>query len=131
MKRHWLTVIENGLASARLEMSGNYIIGRHEGRCKEAAIAFDETPTLIIFNKARYLSGVHCTLTEDQVGYQIVDGWGQYFSTNGILCNGRRVEYAALKHGDLIALGCKEINLLYELEQDLGQSEEETLSQVY
>lgn len=130
MKRHRLTVIESGVASFRFEMSGNYIIGRLKTKCAEAAIAFDEMPTLIIFNKARYLSGIHCVLLQDRVGYQLVDGWGQYFSTNGIFCNGRRVEFTALKHGDSIIIGCEEVSLLYESEQDWAESEKETLSKI-
>lgn len=129
MKRHWLTVIENGVASFQLQLSGNYIIGRLEGRCEKAAIAFDESPTLIIFNKARYLSGVHCVLFQDAIGYQLIDGWGQqYRSSNGVFCNGRRIDCSPLKHGDSIIVGSEEVILLYESEQDLAQNEEGTFS---
>jgi pSer/pThr/pTyr-binding forkhead associated (FHA) protein len=131
VKRHWLTVIENGEAAFRFQMQGIYIIGRLQGRCQKTAIAFEETPTLIIINKARHLSGVHCVLFQDEIGYQLIDGWGQYFSTNGVFCNGRRVQFAALKHGDLIIVGSDEVSLLYESERfDVGEDEKETLSKV-
>jgi pSer/pThr/pTyr-binding forkhead associated (FHA) protein len=69
-------------------------------------------------------------LYRDEIGYQLIDGWGQYKSANGIFVNGRRVEYACLKHGDEIILGNEQIILLYESERDFSQFEEETLSKI-
>lgn len=127
MKLHWLTIVESGLIQERFLLKGNYIVGRIWEKCKEFALAFDEAPTLLIFEKNRHLSGLHCVLFQDAVGYQLIDGWGQYFSTNGISLNGCRVEFATLNHGDVILLG-SEISLIYECERDISESQKQTLS---
>jgi pSer/pThr/pTyr-binding forkhead associated (FHA) protein len=129
LKKHTLTLIEQGEKIAAIALQGNYIIGRLKYRCSELAIAFDETPTLIIFSQAKYLSAIHCVLYRDEIGYQLIDGWGQYKSANGIFLNGYCIEYGCLKHGDEIILGNEEIILLYESEQ-VQQVEEETLSKI-
>jgi pSer/pThr/pTyr-binding forkhead associated (FHA) protein len=126
-KNHQLTLIKGGEKIAAIALQGNYIIGRSKFRCSELAIAFDESPTLIIFNGAKCLSAMHCVLYQDSIGYQLIDGWGLKYSTNGVFCNGHKVDNTAIKHGDEITLGSDEISLLYESEQD-AQTEEETFS---
>ena len=128
-KHHTLTLVEKGEIICGLVLHGNYVIGRTKYKCEQAAIIFSEDPTLIIFKEAKYLSGVHCVLYEDEIGYQLIDGWGQYYSANGVFCNGHQVNHTFLKHGDQILLGTEEIILLYESEPDL-QEEEETLSKI-
>lgn len=47
------------------------------------------------------VSGVHCSLYFDGAQYYIIDRQ----STNGVFCNGERVENAILKRGDVYAVG--------------------------
>lgn len=65
-------------------------------------------------------------LIEDIRGYQIIDGWGSHFSTNGIYSAGSKIKFKSLVHNDLIFLGCAEVSLLYESEKDMVEGDKET-----
>ncbi len=130
--KHYLTITvsESGetLYCKRFALLGNYIIGRSSERCYEASLAFsDPTTVLVLPQTSRHLSGFHCVLFYEN-GYHLIDGWGQYKSTNGVQLNGRRVEFAALAHGDVAYLGCDKVELKYEFEREVSEEEKETLS---
>jgi pSer/pThr/pTyr-binding forkhead associated (FHA) protein len=129
--KNWLTINEAGKQQRRLLLSGNYIIGRLQRRCSEAAQAFEEAPMILIFDSCRHLSSLHCVLLRTGDSYEIIDGWGEYFSTNGVQINGFRVEFAILKNDDLIHLGCSDVTLRYEIETDVEEEDKATLSQVF
>ena len=132
--KHYLTITVSLLGETvyekRFALSGNYIIGRNSERCHEVFLAFNNPTTVIVLPQAsRHLSGFHCVLYEDAC-YHIIDGWGQNKSTNGLHLNGRRIEFATLCHGDIVFLGCQDISLLYESEENTAESDKETVSEI-
>ena len=133
--KHFLTITVSRsgetLYCKRFALNGNYIIGRKSEKCYEIFLAFANQPTTVIaLPQTQYLSGFHCVLYEDLPNYYIIDGWGQHKSSNGVYLNGTRVEFAALNNGDVVNLGTAEVELKYESERHISDSEKETLSSV-
>lgn len=56
------------------------------------------------------ISGVHCSFYFDGTQYYIID----HQSTNGVFCNGERIENAVLKRGDVYTIG--EANIVFDPE---------------
>ena len=132
--KHFLTITVSlkgeTVYSKRFALEGNYLIGRSSERCYEVSLAFSNPTTVIVLPQtSRHLSGFHCVLYEDEY-YHIIDGWGEHKSTNGLHLNGRRIEFAVLRHGDIVFLGCQEISLLYEVERAIAEDDKETLSEI-
>lgn len=136
MRQHLLTIIVKNqseiIYNQRVNLKGNYIIGRLKIRCDEMLLAFNSHTSVITLPQAnRHLSGFHCVLVENKEGYQIIDGWGQYKSTNGIYKSNYRIQFDYLFNGDEIFLGSREVILKYESERNITEDEKKTLSQVF
>ncbi|MBO3462959.1 FHA domain-containing protein [Aetokthonos hydrillicola Thurmond2011] len=112
--------INNADSLANFYLFEHYLIGSDKQKCQEILLSFSSPVELIILEHPK-ISGFHCTLYKDNLGYLIIDGWSKYKSRNGIYVNGKKTECKFLTNNDVIFLGCSEITLQYK--EELSENE--------
>ena len=109
-------------------LQGNYLFGRSCQKCLSYAEHFSEPTQIITFPEIPdFVSNFHaviCCLDN----CCIIDGWGDYYSKNGIYVNGSKTTYKKLENRDVIHLGHDNFQITF-FENNEEQIEKETDSQ--
>ena len=113
-----------------INLSGNYLFGRSRQKCLTYLENFSKPAQIIAIPETpNFISNYHAVICclEDCC---IIDGWGDYYSRNGIYVNSNKITFKKLENKDVIHLGHQNYQIIY-YEKETEQIEKETDSKVF
>lgn len=123
----WIELYVKNAPLRKFHLQGNYVFGRSKSKCDRFALALN-SPVNVVVIPLLNISGFHAVLCSINGDYQIVDGWGDSYSTNGVFVNGVKVDFAILSNRDEVKLASSDVRIIYHEEvEDILNEEKSTL----